>query len=965
VKRVEAPRILERATEQAALQGAMQRLASGSGGIALVRGEAGIGKTRLVKQAIASAAGLGLCALAATAGELELDLPYAVVRQLFQPLLRGQPTGPGSELFDGSARFAQDLLSSDSVSTLAISQESILLGFYWLMVALTEHTPVVLFVDDVQWCDHASLQVLSYLARRLEGLGLLLVLSERDDGRPLQSASLLAGIDHEAEVLEPAPLTIDAVRELLAAQAELDPTPEFATACRDTTGGNPFLLGELARELAVGRWEGSAAEADAVRDVGPRAVAEAVLVRLAKLPAGSVEVARSLAVLGDETELRLVASLAGVGLDDAAAALDGLVRHGIIDDARPVRFVHPIVRQSIYAELTAPERARRHRRAATLLRTEGAPDERVASHLVLAEPAGDPEIVALLHRVSQVAMLHWDTARACRYLERAVAEPPPLELRAAMVRDWRLAEVLALRDGAEDRLRAALAEPSDLDGKLLAARILAGRLAVADRVVESIEVLAAILEQVRAALAEATDPATCARLDRMAKMLISDLIDTAGVEPRALDAARGPLEAAGALEDLDPDTVPTTYEDRVALVTRGGVLIRRGEPVDRCRSYLRAARADGVLRFINPASPKFVPTALLSVVCEDFEMVDSIIDDATTEALRTGSSLGFVQARMVQTYVALRRGQVRDAEAAARAVAEAGGAPPAQLTRLWVAWWVKALAFCGRPDEAREVLAEHALDGPLPSGYATAFLRDARGWLAYLDGLPELAAEEFLGVGEQFLALGVQNPAVIPWRIGAAVALAATDPDQALGLASTSLDHARTFGTSRAVGTALWGYAAATPAADRLAVLEEATEVLSGPDTPLERALVLVDIGMTLRRAKRRADARPVLREGLDLAERLGARTLADRAEAELRASGAKPRRRVLVGVDALTPSERRVAEMAADGLTNRQIGQQLFVSMRTVENHLSGVFRKLGIASRAEIGDVLQRGEEAELAVK
>jgi DNA-binding CsgD family transcriptional regulator len=222
-----------------------------------------------------------------------------------------------------------------------------------------------------------------------------------------------------------------------------------------------------------------------------------------------------------------------------------------------------------------------------------------------------------------------------------------------------------------------------------------------------------------------------------------------------------------------------------------------------------------------------------------------------------------------------------------------------------------------------------------------------RGCESSRGGLEEALAD-FLAVGEELQRAQVASPSYLPWRSEAGrMHLALGDPATARDVAQEELELARAFGGRRAIGvaTAAAGLVHGGEAGERL--LREAVETLSG-DARLERARALADLGAMLRRHNRRVDARELLREALDVAHRAGAEPLAERAETELRATGARPRRVLLTDLDSLTASERRVAELASRNLTNREIAQQLFITTRTVEGHLTGVFRKLRLDSRA-----------------
>jgi DNA-binding CsgD family transcriptional regulator len=202
---------------------------------------------------------------------------------------------------------------------------------------------------------------------------------------------------------------------------------------------------------------------------------------------------------------------------------------------------------------------------------------------------------------------------------------------------------------------------------------------------------------------------------------------------------------------------------------------------------------------------------------------------------------------------------------------------------------------------------------------------------------------------------GMRNPAQLAWRSHLALALLALDRrDEALELAREEVELARAWGAPRVIGVALRTQGRATGGDDGIALLRESLAVLERSSEKLERARTFVDLGAALRRANERSEARELLRHGLDLAVRSGSQPLVDQAQAELAATGARPRKLVLSGAESLTPSERRVAEMAADNMTNKDIAQALFVTTKTVEVHLSNVYRKLGIASRAQLSDAL-----------
>jgi DNA-binding CsgD family transcriptional regulator len=270
----------------------------------------------------------------------------------------------------------------------------------------------------------------------------------------------------------------------------------------------------------------------------------------------------------------------------------------------------------------------------------------------------------------------------------------------------------------------------------------------------------------------------------------------------------------------------------------------------------------------------------------------------------------------------------------------------------------------GADEEAGDLL--HRFDlGSLDELSKTAVLR-ARAAVAAARGDHRRVLADALHAGEIFGELGYINPAAASWRSEAALAhFSLGEKDDALDLARQELELARTWGAPRALGRALRVLGMVERRDERIGYLRRAVDILEDSPARLEHLHALTQLGGALRRANHRTEAREHLRRALDLALRGGATRIADLAHAELVATGARPRRRRLSGVHALTPSERRIAEMAASGLSNREIAQALFVTLRTVEMHLSSVFRKLGIGVRTQLPGALaaEAGRASNLA--
>ncbi|HEV2450552.1 MAG TPA: AAA family ATPase, partial [Streptosporangiaceae bacterium] len=348
--------LLERQGELARVDELIAALRAGRGGVLVITGPAGIGKTVLLTEAGARAGRAGMRVLAGRGGELEGGFSFGVARQLFEPLLAGATPAEREVLLAGAARRGLIALGDEAGATPpAAGDEQLFMtvhGLYWLVVNATGAGPVLVTVDDLHWADQASLRFLLYLADRLAGLPVALLLSWRA-AETGAGADRLARLEQIAadSVASLAPLSRSAVRALLTEESGTAPAERFAAACHAVTGGNPFLLRELAASLrADGIGPGEEA-ADEVAGLGPRSVARSVALRVARLGPAAGELARAAAILGDGAQLRHAATLAGVALPDAAAAADELAGIGVFELGTPLRFVHPIVRTAVHDDI--------------------------------------------------------------------------------------------------------------------------------------------------------------------------------------------------------------------------------------------------------------------------------------------------------------------------------------------------------------------------------------------------------------------------------------------------------------------------------------------------------------------------------------------------------------------------------------------------------------------------------------
>ena len=400
--------LLEREQELGAAGSTMDAAFEGEGGVLLFLGPAGIGKTRLLEALRVRAAERDSAVLTARASQLETGFPFGVARQLFEPVVAKAGEDDIDSLLSGAAGLARPLLGlpveEGQAGAAKDSAFAALHGLHWLVANLSERSPVVLLVDDAHWADADSLRFLAYLATRVEGLPALIAATVRTaepatEQEPLDALLATPG----ATVIEPSPLSESAVAELAAARLGDGVAPEFARACHEASGGNPFYCGELLSAAAGRGVEPNALAAASVADIGPETVGRAVLGRLGRLPEACTRLGRAVAVLGGRAELRDASALAGLDEEEAAQAADALAGAEILRHERPLDFAHPIVRTSIYRSMGPLERAEMHSRAARELFERNADAEDVAVHLLEVEPSGDSRVVEVLRESAAAA----------------------------------------------------------------------------------------------------------------------------------------------------------------------------------------------------------------------------------------------------------------------------------------------------------------------------------------------------------------------------------------------------------------------------------------------------------------------------------------------------------------------------------------------------------------------------------
>jgi DNA-binding NarL/FixJ family response regulator len=928
--------LLERERELASLDALIEEVESGQAQVGLVEGSAGIGKSCLLGELRERAAGRGFRVLAGRAGALEREFAFGTVRQVFDPALIDP--GKRERLLTGAAAGAGPVFSAlEETSGEAGASFAALHGLYWLTANIATQ-PTLVAIDDLHWCDVPSLRFLAYLARRLEGLPILLVGTLRPT-EPGSSEVLLDEIGRSRSTVRvhPEPLSREAVQELV--QSRLGPGAEegFVAACHAATAGNPLLLDQLLASLLADAVQPDAGHIHVVRDVGPRAISRSVLARLGQLPGEAVAVARAVAVLGERADLPTIAALAGLDEAEVGEATDGLVRAEILAPGAPLAFVHPLVRDAVYEDLAPGTQELQHAKAASVLHEAGATAEQVAAQVLLTSGRGQAWIVDSLLEAARTATGRRAAEGAVAYLQRALEEPPPPERRAEVVRELGLAEALTNAPAAVEHLGQAY---DALDDPVQRATI-AGVLGRALIFTGSSGKAVAVARQAAADLGHENDD-----LRRGLEAL----------ELTAVYFGAGDPAQLGRLHPHPPPGESDGIGAKMLAAIAACDWAHRAGPARDCVELALAALAGGQL--IETDGGFLAIAALMPLIFADCDETDAAWDEALSVAHRHGSLFSLAAAHLWHGFTMYQRGELAESEEqlqnALRELELYGYA--AGEIHDWRAFLAATLLERGEIGRARQALA-HAPDATDLS-YATRWWRVSYLRLLVAEGRAEEALETAAELERS--CSWIVNPATGPWRSLKAEALDLLDRrSEALTLAQEELELARRFGAPGTVGMALrvLGTLEREVGVDHL---REAVSVLRDSSARLEHAKALTALGAALRRSGSRSEAGDPLREALDLAERSGARALAERARDELRATGARPRRTALHGADALTGSEQRVARLAADGLSNREIAQSLFVTIRTVEMHLTHAYQKLDIASRTELADALHLPQAA-----
>jgi DNA-binding CsgD family transcriptional regulator len=664
----------------------------------------------------------------------------------------------------------------------------------------------------------------------------------------------------------------------------------------------------------------------------PPAVAESVARRVTAAGETAMKLAEAVAVLG-ETTLTDAGKLAELAETEVVAAADRLAAVDILARGALLTFVHPVVREAARGQMSPARLAMIHTRAAIQLDERGAPLERVASHLLEGAPQGNEWIAKTLVAAAAEEERRGLPETALSLLLRAREEPPPLEMRHLV--NFAIAKAQA-RTGHPDAVNTArqvLASAPSPSEQAEAALHLARTLGTSGDLWSALDLLHANRDDL------GIDPDLSLQLE-------AELLGVARLRAATRDGA------LRRLDELSSRAFPPRPATRVLLANLALTALERSEPPDRVVDLAQMALAEGSI--VGDMSFQLVYALEALTWTDHLDDAARWCDVAATVARSSGALKQAVLAAHWRSVVNLRRGAVPDAEADARFAYDLTiGTAPSWRTPFARAGLADVLVVKGQISEATHVLGvpeaeEEAHDNP--------FYLESRGRLHLARGDARAAVSDFLDCGSVLSRRGgVDAPASFPWRSQAAIALLRCgERVQAREMASDELSLAERSNIPGVVAEPLIALAMIEDGESGMARLRMALEILGHSPRILTRIRAMTSLGAMLRRNGQVREARDHLLGAMNLAHHHAADGLEDDARRELVVAGGRPRRPATTGLAALTPSELRVAQLVAQGLSNRQIAHYLYVAPRTVTTHLTHIYQKIGVTDRSELSAIV-----------
>jgi DNA-binding CsgD family transcriptional regulator/tetratricopeptide (TPR) repeat protein len=938
---------VDRDGELTVLSAAVRDAAAGRPGLVVLDAPDGRGRTTLMNSLLLEARAAGLRVLRAHGTAAGHTAPLSTVRALLQPLSGGATRSASAR--HPTARPGEDLRGRDVLARSDVRAgdvpHSVLAALHEVVRRAARERPLLIAVDDAHAAEPASLRFLAHVARRLAGLPVLLCVARRSGGgSPLLDE--IAALPM-CRVLRPLPLTQDGIGILARRLTGTDVDDGFRAACRAATRGSPLLVTHLLTALRDARLPPTET-ALAALDTQALAAFRAGVVRLLDgQPTTVRRAARALAVLGDGTPRETCARLAALDPGAFARCLAALGALGLVD-ARPDggswSFAHPQVRAAAVTRTSSDEKSLLHGLAARLLHESGADVMEVAEQLRQSpESATRPWARAVLREAARDMTLHGFPDRAVELLRPCV--PPGHEgtCEPELLLDLGLAEGRVDPSAGAARLAVALDRLTCPEARLTALGALAGALMRLGEVSRA----TALIDRCRQ---YGADSATA---ERSAQLLEAQLLLVATADratySRLLDSTSLDLGLSG-----------DTTARRALLASRAVVCAARADRVAEARDAARTVLAHGT-PVTDAVSTLGSAASVLLYTDRPRESVEAFRQLLDAPHVRREEAYPTLLALTAEAHA--RLGSLTEALRATTAALE--GVAPARATRLAaLPLAVRLHTLLDQGDLAAGTALVQDLPDPMDDeAWQWNEVLCARGRLRLASDDIEGALDDLTECGRRQRAWHRTSPAVSSWWYWAGRShLARGDRATARQLADDAIESARAAHLPCALAQGLELRAATEAAQHRPLLLQEAEAVLGTTSAALLLARVRVARGRALHRCGDKQAARAVLRKAWEETYALGAPALHAEAHTALLATGARPRRPVPRGVDALTRSERRVAKLADSGLTNAVIARTLCVTLRTVEVHLTAVYRKLNVAGRRELRFVLRAADEGAL---
>jgi DNA-binding CsgD family transcriptional regulator/tetratricopeptide (TPR) repeat protein len=898
--------------------------AKGTGTVLVVNGPAGVGKSTLLAHAGDMATERGFTVLTSCLTPMSATWTHAVVRDWVGPMARART--PGEKPFDGPAQQLWAAVSGRGGAPDGGLPDPLVYELVWLLDNLSAEAPVLLVVDDAQWADSGSLQLLDLVAARAPASGCVLLLS-RSSGEPAQRPELLQRIGARGSVLTIAALSVDAVTSLREEMglASTSPIPPAAELHR-LTGGVPFLVREL---LDTPLWNPEHA---------PTAVVDSVRDRLSRLDPRCVDVARSVAVLDDEADLDAVADLCDTTVAALADPMAVLIEAGLVTPGHwQTEPATPLIALAVLDTMTPSQRSQSHMRAAARLHTVGKPLQVVAGHLLHTLPEDDPGVVELLRAAAAASAEAGHAALAAAQLWRAVGETRPEDTDSSLLEQAARAQLRAgLPLKAIELWQRALDRPhTPTERGVLLSDMAEAQMYLGDQVSASRNYLDAS-KLLQDEGHDSSSPTLRKLLGRMARAqhLPADVVPV-------LDRATAQVKAQPERKD--------THADRLLFALESIRLAMEGRDADEARALALRACADGrLLEEETSEGSGYHMAAAACVWSDSFEEGFTELDAAVAQSAASSSVRGFGAASTTRGLMHLRQGHPRHAVADL----EAALAMRARGWQEYVATTLAALVLAHidldqlhDADTLEPALREAAAGS---RDVMAAFALSATGALAAARGDHTTALADLQRAADLTAVVG-GSPAVVAWReLTSRSLLAAGRRREAEEMAREAVEHARTWGSRRSLGLALTCLAETEPSASSTATLREAVTLLDAAGTVdlLARARAALG-GHLVRLTATREEGIALLHLARAYAQEEGIPSLVERVSDMLARHGVSVAEPVGSPLNLLTPGERRVVELAVSGVTNREIAHELTVTVKAVEWHLSRAYKKLSIRSR------------------